>query len=82
VSYGNSQGKEERRTEVALSLGSIREETSCSLAYTTQHENAGPVLLGLVSSSTVSRPEPVFVSSVQQRGAGPNYVGVDTGPSG
>ncbi len=33
-------------------------------------------LLGPVSSSTVSRPEPVFVSSVQQRGA------VGTGPSG
>ena len=26
--------------------------------------------------------EPVFVASSQQRGAGPNYVGVDTGPSG
>ena len=54
----------------------------CLLAHTVHDENADTVLLGPASTSTQSRPEPVFVSSAQQRGAGPNYVGVDTGPSG
>ena len=42
------------------------------LLHTMQDENTGTILLGPVSSSTVSRPEPVFVSSVQQRGTGPS----------
>ena len=38
-------------------------------------------LLGSVSSSTVSRPEPVFVSSIQQRGTGLNVLGLTPTPT-